>query len=368
MTLTVTEDILEFRRPLTRTSQQTLHLSNTATDNKAIAFRILSNASENYNATPARGLMTPGESLTVEIERHAMQYDIPAAFLCHDIIYVEFIPGLAPDVALSELWNRADKAKEVYANVIEKKVVKCTFDADPSVMDLLNSVLVLSAVGVAIEVDKQTNKIFKFFAKESDDQPEGNKSVGEENPCEITHQAPATIIERKLNLPENTSKAMNQCTHETALQLGSVGFRESTRSYCHAYKFDAMISLASTDRRLGEELYTLLISSGYSVWVYWIHMKGNMDKSMVDGIKQSSLFIPILSDDYYGRTDCMFELQTASADSKRAVILKKPGPLPPTILAHLGRLQYIEVGDHLDDVTACRILELMETSILRHTP
>ncbi|KAJ3287299.1 hypothetical protein HDU79_005808 [Rhizoclosmatium sp. JEL0117] len=129
---------------------------------------------------------------------------------------------------------------------------------------------------------------------------------------------------------------------EIAMRIGAVGLREATRQYSHSYPFDAMISLASSDRTLGQELYDLLSSNGFKVWVYWVNMSGNMDRSMMEGITRSALFIPILSDDYYGRMDCMFELQAASSQCKRSLVLKKPGVLPANVLAHLGRLQYIE--------------------------
>ncbi|KAJ3073855.1 hypothetical protein HDU99_001833, partial [Rhizoclosmatium hyalinum] len=143
---------------------------------------------------------------------------------------------------------------------------------------------------------------------------------------------------------------------EIAMRIGAVGLREATRQYSHSYPFDAMISLASSDRTLGQELYDLLSSNGFKVWVYWVNMSGNMDRSMMEGITRSALFIPILSDDYYGRMDCMFELQAASSQCKRSLVLKKPGVLPANVLAHLGRLQYIEVNGELDGHTRDRIL------------
>ncbi|KAJ3124419.1 hypothetical protein HK098_001148 [Nowakowskiella sp. JEL0407] len=137
-----------------------------------------------------------------------------------------------------------------------------------------------------------------------------------------------------------------------AQSLGVVGLRELTGDGpVSPYKWDVMISLSSTREAEGRQIEEQLLRRNLNVWVYWKHMSGDMDAAMTEAIKNSRVILFLLCENYCKSPDCVFELKTASANVKRAAIVKfGDGELTREVRDYQGRRHQtiIVEGDDLE--------------------
>jgi WD40 repeat protein len=76
-------------------------------------------------------------------------------------------------------------------------------------------------------------------------------------------------------------------------------------------KWDYFISHVQTESAaIAEALYGALVRAGHSVW-FDVKMKKKDDEAMIEGVKNSAKFVPIVSSTYFERKFCILEASTA---------------------------------------------------------
>jgi serine/threonine protein kinase/uncharacterized protein YsxB (DUF464 family) len=87
----------------------------------------------------------------------------------------------------------------------------------------------------------------------------------------------------------------------------------------HAYlclsssHFDIFFSHPWKDKSFLKHVFALLSAAGYRVWYDVLEMKWDLDKSMNEGVKNSSVVMACVNGDYQRSVNCMKELQMADA-------------------------------------------------------
>ena len=90
-------------------------------------------------------------------------------------------------------------------------------------------------------------------------------------------------------------------------------------SSCH---FNIFFSHPWRDKSFLKHVFAILATAGYRVWYDVLEMKWDLDKSMSDGVKNSSVVIACVNTTYQNRPNCMKELNMAAAidDPKKPIV------------------------------------------------
>nr|KAJ3419827.1 phosphatidylinositol-binding protein scs2 [Polyrhizophydium stewartii] len=130
---------LNFRRPFTTVTKQTLTVINAHPDSP-IAFKVKTTAPKQYCVRPNAGRLLPGDRCEVQVLLQAMREDPPPSFKCRDkfLVLALRIPhdvmALDADQAaprLQELWAHADQIKasapDAAAELLVERKLRCAF-------------------------------------------------------------------------------------------------------------------------------------------------------------------------------------------------------------------------------------------------
>jgi hypothetical protein len=83
-------------------------------------------------------------------------------------------------------------------------------------------------------------------------------------------------------------------------------------------KFNIFLSYDSKNKQPVNELYSILVAEGLTVWIDTKNMiKGKIEESRREGLLNSNLFVCCLTENYVKRDNCMREFRFAEQNKNR---------------------------------------------------
>ncbi|KAI8086454.1 PapD-like protein [Halteromyces radiatus] len=117
-------EILTFRRPLTRTSKEVLTINN-PTD-QDVAFKVKTTAPKLYCVRPNSGLVPAGEALEVQVMLQPFKEEPPMDQKCKDKFLVQTVAlvGELKSLPVSDIWPHVEANAK---NLIQQVKLRCSY-------------------------------------------------------------------------------------------------------------------------------------------------------------------------------------------------------------------------------------------------
>ncbi len=112
--------------------------------------------------------------------------------------------------------------------------------------------------------------------------------------------------------------------------------------------FDIMISYSHKDKNLCQQIYKELTKAGYSIWIDFDQMHGNVMDAMAQAIEQSHTVIICMSEEYRKSNYCRAEAHYAFQRQRKIVpvLLQKRYKPDGWLLFLIGQLFYVDFIKH----------------------
>ncbi|SAM04975.1 hypothetical protein [Absidia glauca] len=117
-------DVLTFKRPLTRTTKETLNITNPNAHD--IAFKVKTTAPKLYCVRPNAGVVPAGQSLEVQVMLQPFKEEPPLDQKCKDKFLVQTVPMEYDwkSLELADLWSHVESNAK---NKIQQIKLRCNY-------------------------------------------------------------------------------------------------------------------------------------------------------------------------------------------------------------------------------------------------
>ncbi|KAI8067130.1 PapD-like protein [Gongronella butleri] len=118
-------EVLSFKRPLTKVSEETLVIENNHTEE--MAFKVKTTAPKVYCVRPNAGTVPPGGHIKIQVMMQAHASEPPASQKCKDKFLIQAVPlndDLRAHLDGPDLWSHVDAR---YKDTMYQKKLRCAY-------------------------------------------------------------------------------------------------------------------------------------------------------------------------------------------------------------------------------------------------